>query len=267
MADTTIAAPKVLLDIDGPLARLTLNDPKSMNALSESMVELVRQKLKEAEASARVMILSGAGGNFCSGANLAPGEGMDSGDVGFDAGLGLETHFNPLAQDLRNLSIPWISSVSGAAAGVGCALALSADLVIAAEGAYFLQAFRRIGLVPDGGSAYVLTRGAGRVRAMEMMLLGEKIPAATALQWGLVNRVVPAESLDETVDDIATKLATGPTRALALTRKSAWAATELDFTGSIGLERELQAIAGRTADFREGVSAFRERRPARFTGE
>jgi 2-(1,2-epoxy-1,2-dihydrophenyl)acetyl-CoA isomerase len=156
--------------------------------------------------------------------------------------------------------------VPGAAAGVGCALALAGDLVIASRDAYFLQAFRRIGLVPDGGSAFILSRGAGRVRAMEMMLPGEKISAATAFEWGLVNRVVSPSHLASTVDDIALKLARGPTRALALTRKSAWAALEGDLTSSLALERQLQAIAGRTEDFAEGVGAFREKRPAHFSG-
>jgi 2-(1,2-epoxy-1,2-dihydrophenyl)acetyl-CoA isomerase len=168
--------------------------------------------------------------------------------------------------DLRNLSIPWISAVRGAAAGVGCSIALSADLIIANRSAYFLQAFRRIGLIPDGGSAFVISRGAGRVRAMEMMLLGDKLPATTALEWGLINRCVDEDRFDDEVETIAAKLASGPTHSLALTRKSAWAAIEGDYAASLALERQYQTEAGNTEDFIEGVKAFREKRPARFVG-
>jgi 2-(1,2-epoxy-1,2-dihydrophenyl)acetyl-CoA isomerase len=257
---------KIDFVIDGPIARVWLNDPKTMNALSEPMVEDLADCLEEAEAKARVLVVSGKGNHFSSGANLSPDAAIDPSGANADAGRTLETHVNPLICKLRDLDIPWITSVPGAAAGVGCALALAGDLVIASETAYFLQAFRRIGLVPDGGSAFLLARSAGRVRAMEMMLLGEKVPAATALNWGLVNRVVSPDVLEATTDEIAMRLASGPTRALALTRKSAWAAVEMDLVGSLDVERRYQALAGTTADFAEGVTAFREKRPATFTG-
>jgi 2-(1,2-epoxy-1,2-dihydrophenyl)acetyl-CoA isomerase len=253
-------------DMDGPIARVWLNDQSTLNAMSAGMVEDLQACFSEVEAKARVMVLAGRGEHFCSGANLAPGKLVSEPTADFDAGLTLETHFNPMVRRLRDLSIPWITCVSGAAAGVGCALALAGDLVIASRTAYFLMAFRRIGLVPDGGSAFLLTRSAGRVRAMEMMLLGDKIPAETAMEWGLVNRVVAPEELEATATEIAMRLATGPTRALALTRRSAWAAIESDLSTSLDIERRYQAEAGRTADFAEGVTAFREKRPARFIG-
>jgi 2-(1,2-epoxy-1,2-dihydrophenyl)acetyl-CoA isomerase len=167
---------------------------------------------------------------------------------------------------LRALTIPFIAAVNGAAAGLGCALALAADLVVAAESSYFLQAFRRVGLVPDGGSAFLLTRGTGRARAMEMMLLGEKIAATQALEWGLINRVVPAETLDDTALALANELAAGPTKALSAIRKMCWDALETGFGPQLDSERVLQRDAGRTADHREGVVAFLQKRPASFTG-
>ena len=167
---------------------------------------------------------------------------------------------------LRDLPIPWISAVQGAAAGVGASIALSADLIVAGENAYFLQAFRRIGLVPDGGATWLLSQAVGRVRAMELMLLGEKLPADKARAWGLINRVVPDDQIQSTALALASDLAAGPTRALGMIRQAAWAATSSDLDTALQTERTLQTQAGQTADFAEGVRAFFEKRPARFTG-
>lgn len=250
------------LEIIDDIATITLDAPQSMNAITLDAVERLRALLPEVERSARAMVLTGANGHFCSGANL---KSASSGSKN-DAGYRLETHFNPLMSDLRALSVPWISVVPGAAAGVGCALALSADMILAAEDAYFLMAFRRIGLVPDGGSAFLLAHGAGRVRAMEMMLLGERIPAVMALEWGLINRCLPGPALAGEAARIAAKLATGPTRSLAMTRQLCWEAAEQSHSATLALERRLQGEAGLTDDYVEGVSAFRDKRPARFTG-
>ena len=255
---------RVRFERDGPVARIILDHAPTMNAISPFLVETIRDMLSEAEKVARVLVVTGANCNFSSGADLSPDRPV--GERGVDAGLRLETHFNPLMTDLRNISIPWISAVRGAAAGVGCSIALSADMVIANRNAYFLQAFRRIGLIPDGGSAFVISRSAGRARAMEMMLPGDKLPAATALEWGLINRCVDEDQFDAEVETIAGKLASGPTHSLALTRKSAWAAIESDYATSLALERKYQCEAGNTEDFIEGVKAFREKRPARFLG-
>jgi 2-(1,2-epoxy-1,2-dihydrophenyl)acetyl-CoA isomerase len=155
--------------------------------------------------------------------------------------------------------------VNGAAAGVGCSLALLGDLIVAAESAYFLQAFRRIGLVPDGGSTYLLPRMIGRARAMEMALLGERIPAAQALEWGLVNRVVPDADLMTTAKGLAQALATGPA-SLGLTRQIINQSLDSDWAEQLHRERVAQRIAGKSADFAEGVRAFLEKRPAAFAG-
>ncbi len=257
-------AKRVRIEIAGPVARIILDHAPTMNAISLQMVEEIREALPRIQKDARVLVVTGANGHFSSGADLSPERGVGSKRV--DAGYRLETHFNPLMTDLRNLSIPWISAVPGAAAGVGCAIALSADMIIAHKSGYFLQAFRRIGLVPDGGSAFVLTRGAGRARAMEMMLLGDKIPAAVALDWGLINRCVDDGEFDAVVNDIAERLGTGPTIALALARKSAWVAVESGYAESLAVERRYQGEAGNTGDFLEGVKAFQEKRRANFNG-
>jgi 2-(1,2-epoxy-1,2-dihydrophenyl)acetyl-CoA isomerase len=254
---------KIICETRGDVAIIRLNDEKTLNAVSAGMVAELRDALDQACAASRAIILTGTGRGFCSGANVGD---LDIRDPDYDAGAVLATHSNPLMLQLKALPVPFITAVNGPAAGIGCALALAGDLVVAAEGSYFLQAFRRIGLVPDGGSAFLLTRAAGRVRAMEMMLLGEKIPAATALEWGLINRVVPAESLADTAFALAGELAAGPTQALAAIRKTCWEALESGFAGQLERERVLQRDAGRTADYREGVAAFLQKRPARFTG-
>jgi 2-(1,2-epoxy-1,2-dihydrophenyl)acetyl-CoA isomerase len=253
----------IICETRGDVAIIRLNDEKTLNAASPEMAGELRDALDKFCISSRALILTGSGRGFCSGANLG---GLDVSAPDYDAGAVLETHYSPLMLQLRALPVPFITAVNGPAAGLGCALALSGDLVVAAAGSYFLQAFRRIGLVPDGGSAFLLTRAAGLARAMEMMLLGERIPAAKALEWGLINRVVPAEALDDTALALADELAAGPTKALSAIRKMCWDALETDFATQLDSERVLQRDAGRTADHREGVAAFLEKRPTHFTG-
>jgi 2-(1,2-epoxy-1,2-dihydrophenyl)acetyl-CoA isomerase len=254
----------VLFDVAGGVATLRLNDPARLNALSSEMVEEMRAVVAGVARLARVMVLAGSDKAFCSGANLAGSLGLETVGTEFDAGSVLEQAINPLMLALRDLEIPWIAAVKGAAAGVGASLALAADLIVAGESAYFLQAFRRIGLVPDGGSTWLLTRAVGRPRAMEMMLLGEKVPARQALDWGMINRVTPDDKVEETAFALARTLAAGPRRALGLIRRAAWIATDADFGTALKTEREFQHEAGRDPDFREGVQAFLEKRPARF---
>jgi 2-(1,2-epoxy-1,2-dihydrophenyl)acetyl-CoA isomerase len=182
-----------------------------------------------------------------------------------DAGKALEHTYNPLVTQIRDLPIPIVTAVNGAAAGVGCSFALMGDLILAAESAYFLQAFRRIGLVPDGGSTYLLPRLVGKARAMEMALLGERISAAKALEWGLINRVVPDAELMPAALSLAKELANGP-KSLGLIRKTMWASLDAEWLEQLHAERMAQRVAGKTEDFSEGVAAFLQKRPAAFHG-
>ena len=217
-----------------------------------------------AEGEARAILIGGVGRGFCSGADLGA-IGATNGAADGDAGALLETAFHPLIQRMRDARIPIVTAVRGPAAGMGAAIALAGDLIVAGEGAEFIQAFRHIGLVPDGGSSYLLARAIGRPRAMELMLLGTRLPAATALDWGLINRVVAEDRVDEAAFDLARNLSQGPI-ALGLIKRNAWAALDVSFNALLDMERHAQTVAGHTADFREGVAAFREKRPARFTG-
>ncbi len=254
----------IAFEREGNVALIRMSDPGTLNAVSLAMAHELADAFARAGEEARAAILTGAGRGFCSGANLAADLDPTSSD--YDAGSYLQTHYGPMMLGIRNLRIPLVAAVNGAAAGIGCSLALAGDLVVAGESAYFLQAFQRVGLVPDGGSAYLLARSIGRARALEMMLLGEKIGATQALEWGMVNRVVPDSELSAAALALATRLAEGPTLALAKIRELAWRATETTFAEQLDLERDLQREAGRTADHREGVAAFRAKRAPRFTG-
>ena len=181
-----------------------------------------------------------------------------------DAGRALDTHYNAVVREIRHHPHPVITAVNGAAAGVGCAIALMGDLIVCGRSGYFLQAFRRIGLVPDGGSTYLLAKTIGRVRAMEMALLGEKVHADEAKDWGLVNKVVDDDALMATAMEYAAKIATGPTQTLAITRDLVWKAVDSDMNGALQAERFAQREAGRGGDFKEGVKAFLEKRDADF---
>lgn len=267
-----MAFTKITYELDGPIAVITFNDPATMNAAGIDTVSELLAALEQAGDEARATILTGTGRGFCSGANLGASSmrseaAGEASQTKFDAGRGLETHYNPLILAMKHHPNPIVTAVNGAAAGVGCSIALMGDIIIAAESAYFLQAFRRIGLVPDGGSTFLLPRMVGRARAMEMALLGEKLPAATALEWGFVNQVVSDDALMAEARTVAEKLATGPTQALALMRGLIWEGEDNDFESQLHAERVAQRIAGRTKDFREGVSAFLEKRKAEFKGK
>jgi 2-(1,2-epoxy-1,2-dihydrophenyl)acetyl-CoA isomerase len=253
--------------LQGRVAVITMRDPDTLNAASLEMVGELSFAIERAAEEARALVLTGAGRGFCSGANLnnTGPHAAKAAEGKFDAGRALDTHYNPLITSLRNLPIPFVTAVNGAAAGVGCSFALMGDLIVAAESSYFLQAFRRIGLVPDGGSSYLLPRMIGRARAMEMMLLGEKLPAGKALEWGLINRCVPDADLMDMALSLAAELADGP-RSLAMIRQLTWDSLDNHFQEQLKLEREVQRTAGRTADFAEGVAAFLQKRKASFGG-
>ena len=257
---------KAKYELQDGVALITLNDPATLNAISVEMTEELNLLFDRACAEARCVVLTGEGRGFSSGANLAGGAPPIADDGLPDLGGRLEQTFNPFVTKLRDLPIPYVTAVNGAAAGIGCSFALLGDLIVAGESAYFLQAFRRIGLVPDGSATYHLPRMIGRVRAMEMMLLGEKIHAKQAYDWGLVNRCVPDGELLATAKALALELAHGPTKTLGMIRRLAWSSLENSWDEQLNAERQAQKIAGRTEDFREGVQAFFQKRPANFKG-
>jgi len=254
---------KISYSVSDDVATIAFNDPKTLNAAGMDTIEEMLLAIEHASDEARCTIITGNGRGFCSGANLSsnPGE-RPKGKP--DAGKALDTHYNPFIKAMRTHPHPIITAVNGAAAGVGCSIALMGDFIICGQSGYFLQAFRRIGLVPDGGSTFLLPRMVGRARAMEMTLFGDKVSADQALEWGMVNRVVPDDQLIDEAQAYAKRLADGPTQALALIRELVWQAEDNDFDGQLQAERFAQRTAGRQPDFKEGVSAFLEKRPANF---
>jgi len=244
------------------VATVTIARPDRLNALSGQTVDELRSAVDEAGSSgARCLLLAGEGRGFSSGADLAGGGGPPA-----DAGAALEKHFNPLVEAIFALPIPVVAAVNGPCAGAGCSLALAADIVIAARSAYFLQAFVNIGLIPDAGATWLLPRLAGRARAMEMMMLGERIPAEKALEWGMIARVVEDDELASEAVALATRLAQGPTVALALIRRLAREAGRLPLSEALAAERAAQREAGATEDFRGAVMAFLQKRQPTFDG-
>ena len=244
------------------VATLTIARPDRLNALSGQTVDELTAAVGEARsAGARCLLLTGEGRGFSSGADLASGGGLPE-----DAGEALEKHFNPLVKALFDLPFPVVAAVNGPAAGAGCSLALCADIVLAARSAFFLQAFVNIGLIPDAGATWLLPRLAGRARAMEMMMLGGRIPAEQAATWGLISRVVEDEHLMSEAVLLATNLAQGPTVALGLIRKLARDAEQLPLGDALAAERIAQREAGGTSDFRSAVIAFLQKHQPRFDG-
>ena len=259
-----MAYQKLLYDIVDQVAVIRMNDPSTLNAMTNQMGEELLHALRRAPTEARAVVLGCVGRGFCSGANLGEG-GFDLDDPQRDAGGRLDPVFNPIIYQMRLADIPMITAVKGPAVGVGCGIALAGDLIVAGQGAIFYQAFSKVGLAPDGGSSYLISKAIGRVRAMEMMLLGPKLPAAQAHEWGLINRVVADEEVDDAALEIARQLAEGP-RSLAIIKRLAWAALDSSFETALMSERVGQREAGRTEDFLEGVHAFRERRKPEFRG-
>lgn len=259
----------VTLDVEGSVAVLKLDHQEVMNAVSIDMLGGLAEALDEIEerkAEVRSLVLTGAGRAFCTGANLQ-GRNAQAKPGRSNAGAALETAFHPFLRRLRNLHCPIVTAVNGPAAGAGMSFALMGDIILCAKSAYFLQAFRRIGLVPDCGSTWLLPRLVGKARAIELSLLGEKLPAETALQWGLVNRVYEDGALMDEAMKLARELASGPTVALSLIRRLYWDSPENSFEDQLNLEYQLQRVAGATEDFKEGVGAFLEKRPAKFKGQ
>lgn len=258
----------VTLEFDGPVAILKLDHPEVMNAVSMEMLGGLAEALDaidDKRSEVRCLVLTGTGRAFCAGANL---QGRDNQKPGrSNAGATLETGYHPILRRLRNLHCPIVTSVNGVAAGAGMSFALMGDMILCARSAYFLQAFRRIGLVPDCGSTWLLPRLVGKARAVELSLMGERLPAEKALEWGLVNRVHDDAALREETMKLAQELANGPTIALSLIRKLYWESEDNSFEEQLDLEQRFQREAGAAEDFKEGVSAFLAKRPAKFKGK
>ncbi len=257
---------RILFEIVDNIAVLRLNHPEVLNAVGSQMIEELNDVLFEIsndESPARCLLITGEGRAFCSGANLAdPDRSQRRGG----AQENLRRNYHPLLLGLRDLEMPIVTAVHGPAAGVGMSFALMGDIICASRQAYFLQAFARIGLVPDGGATFMLPRLIGWGRAVELSMLAEKLSAEKAHEWGLVNRVYDdQESLMEGAMEIAGRLAKGP-RSLALIRRAYWATWQNTFEQQLDLEARLQGKAGRTEDAKEGTAAFLEKREARFTG-
>jgi 2-(1,2-epoxy-1,2-dihydrophenyl)acetyl-CoA isomerase len=255
---------KISYDVVDQVAFIQLNDPETLNAMSLEMACELLDAVKRAQGEARAILLGAVGRAFCSGAFLSDTDGHLN-DPDRDVGVALETTLNPLILEMRSSPLPIVSALRGAVVGIGCGIALAADLIIAGESAFIYQAFRHVGLTPDGGSTYLLAKAIGRVRAMEVMLLGEKLKAPKALEWGLINRVVPDHEVDQAGLELAGQLARGP-RSLGMIKASAWAALESPLEEQLGRERTFQREACRTDDFIEGVQAFLEKRPPSFSG-
>jgi 2-(1,2-epoxy-1,2-dihydrophenyl)acetyl-CoA isomerase len=241
---------------------LTLSRPDTLNALNATMRRELLAAVKAAgrDEAVRCVVLTGEGRGFCSGADLRGGDGERQ----FRRVLGAE--YNPLITALRELPKPVVAAVNGVAAGAGVSIALACDLVYASEDARFIQAFVRIGLVPDSGSTRTLVRTLGRHRAAELMFFGEPMSAAEAATAGLVNRVFPATEFADGVREVARRLAAAPTAAIGLAKRSINEAEDADLAASLAYEAALQDVAGRTEDHAEGLAAFAEKRDPRFTG-
>ena len=248
----------------GDVLVLTLDRPERLNAAPPAMFVELREALETLDG-ARAVLIAGAGRAFCSGADVGGGA-LGSDDPGNATFAALTESYNPTMAAIADLPVPVVSAVRGPAAGIGCSLALAADFCVASDTAYFLQAFVNIGLVPDGGASWMLPRLIGKARASEMMLLGEKVPAAKALDWGMIHKLVADDVLDGAAFALAERLAAGPTVALGLMRRQIRHAFEVDYATAMKHEAENQRAARGSADSLEGGIAFLQKRKPAFRG-
>lgn len=267
LADAHMSYANILFSIDAGIARLTLNRPDRLNSFNDAMHEEVRDALRRvtADASVRVLLLTGAGRGFCAGQDLGD-RAVAPGDAPVDLGASIERNYKPLILGLRALPLPVVCAVNGVAAGAGANIALACDLVIAATSANFIQAFAKIGLIPDSGGTYFLPRLVGTARAMGLALLGDKLTAQQAADWGLIWQCVDDAELPAVVDKLLQQLAQAPTRGLAAIKQAIHAAGAHSLAEQLDLERDVQRTLGTSEDYREGVAAFTAKRPPHFTG-
>ena len=260
---TQATAPELLQSVTDGVLTLTLNRPEVLNAITPALLDEVTASLRDAAAgrTVRAVIITGAGRGFCSGQDLRAATIQG----GLDVGAVLRDHYTPAVRAIRSMDQPVIAAVNGVAAGAGFSLALACDLRIAAESATFVQAFVRIGLIPDLASTYFLPRLIGPARAAELTMLGDTVDAARALELGIVNRVVPDAELAPVAAELAARLARGP-RSIGLTKRALEVSHENDLEAQLAVEERLQTEATTTSDFAEGVSAFLDKRRATFTG-
>ena len=258
----------ILFTTQDGIARLTLNRPDKLNSFTGAMHAELRDALDriQADKTMRVLVIAGAGRAFCAGQDLADPD-MAVGATMPDVGNVVEQNYKPLILRLQNLRVPTVAMVNGVAAGAGASLALACDLVIAGKGASFLQAFSKIGLVPDTGGTWFLPQRVGMARAMGLAMLADKLPAEKAAEWGLIWQAVEDADLTATVDKLATQLSTMPTKALVRTRQALHAAPTHTLEQQLSMEGGFMRELGWSPDFAEGVAAFMEKRAPRFTGQ
>jgi 2-(1,2-epoxy-1,2-dihydrophenyl)acetyl-CoA isomerase len=262
-----VSDPAVNLDVRDGAAVIELNRPERLNAWNRQLGEELLAAVERArdDEAVRAVMLTGAGRAFSSGADLGEQRPEDKGELP-DLSKRLRELYHPILIGIREMPKPVLSAVNGPAVGIGCSLALAGDVIIASETAYFLLAFINIGLVPDGGSTAFLPARVGAARAKEMALLGERVPAQQALDWGLVNRVIPDEEFEDASNKLLAFLAKGPTTAYANAKQLLNRSLYPDLEGQLEAEADAQAEQGRTSDFVEGVLAFTQKRPPNFSG-
>ena len=250
------------------VATLTLNRPDRLNSFTVAMHGELRAALDEvaADTAMRCLVLTGAGRGFCAGQDLAD-RAVAPGSEALDLGFSIENYYKPMLLRLRHLRMPTVCAVNGVAAGAGANIPFACDLVIAARSASFIQSFSKLGLVPDCGGTWWLPRLVGPARAMGLALLGDKLPAAQAEQWGLIWRCVEDDQLMPSALALARQLASGPTRGYVRTREAMAANLERSFEAALDVERDYQRELGRSSDYREGVTAFIDKRAPRFSGQ
>jgi 2-(1,2-epoxy-1,2-dihydrophenyl)acetyl-CoA isomerase len=256
----------ILFSIEEGIARLTLNRPDKLNSFNVRMHEEVRGALQSLRGKgARVLVLGGAGRGFCAGQDLAD-RAVAPGGQGVDLGDSIERYYKPLVLTLQELPMPVIAAVNGVAAGAGANIALACDLVVAARSASFVQAFCRLGLIPDSGGTWSLPRLVGTARALGLTLLGEKLSAEQAAAWGMIWRCVDDAEFPAAVDALAAQLAAAPTRGLAATKSAIRSSWRHSLAEQLDVERDAQRELGRSHDYAEGVAAFTAKRTANFQG-